>query len=162
MPDIRIVPVEIASPETPIDVLVFDALVTQAGGLETGEDLATAVLIALLSDGLADPDELQFEHDGDRRGWWADHDADAVWGAPPIGSKLWLLRRAKASEETRVLAEQFCRDGLEPLADVGAISGFTVNLKRAGKTAITGPIEVFRDGLRPIAQRFDFLWDEVG
>ena len=160
MVDIRIVSDREGGAPHP-EVVTLDLLLAPSGDLETGDDLATAVKIALLTDGLADPDELLFEHDGDRRGWWADLQAGAIWGASPIGSKLWLLEREKATESTRARAERYIRDALQLLADIGAIAGFDVALERSAVTAITGEVAVYRDGRQPIAQRFEIHWDQV-
>ena len=54
------------------------------GGLidETGE-LSTAVTIALCADALADVNHIPPDPNStDRRGWWADLEADTIWGAP--------------------------------------------------------------------------------
>ena len=158
--DIRIVS-ECQGGATDPEVVTLDLLLAPSGDLATGDDLATAVTVALLTDGLAEPDELLFEHDGDRRGWWADQQAGAIWNAAPIGSRLWLLEREKATESTRTRAERYIREALQPLADIGAIAGFDVALERSAVTAITGEVAVYRDGRQPIAQRFEIHWDGV-
>ena len=58
------------------------------GALASGDDLASAVLISLFTDGLAGDDDIPPDGSGDRRGWWGDAGEDI-----PIGSKLWLLDR---------------------------------------------------------------------
>ena len=34
----------------------------------------------------------------DLRGWWGDTDAGTIWGGWPIGTRLWLLSRAKITD----------------------------------------------------------------
>ena len=75
-----------------------------AGDLAADNGLKTAVLISLFTDRLAAADDEIPDGTEDRRGWWGDMPADgsAPSGAPPdpIGSRLWLLARAKQSAET--------------------------------------------------------------
>src|SRR4029077_21243171 len=65
------------------------------GTLDESQALATAIVVALGSDGLADADDPLPDPDStDRAGWWGDLEADTIWNAWPIGSRLWLLRRS--------------------------------------------------------------------
>jgi phage gp46-like protein len=74
------------------------------GVLTSGNDMHTAVLISLFTDGLARADD---PYEGtDRRGWWSDLDNDK-----PIGSRLWLLRREKLTV-TLPCAEQYAEEAL--------------------------------------------------
>ena len=72
-------------------------LVIEGGGLMTEEGLRTAVLISLMTDRRARLDDALPSDDGNRRGWWGDVAAE---GNDRIGSRLWLLSRAKATTET--------------------------------------------------------------
>ncbi len=62
--------------------------------LLTGDDLASAVLISLFSDRLADPDDVIPDGTGDPRGWAGDTPQDR------FGSKLWLRVRSKQTSAT--------------------------------------------------------------
>ena len=58
----------------------IDLLLTAEGQLDTGQELATAVTIALMTDALAAADdELPDARDPNRRGWWGDLDAGPIW-----------------------------------------------------------------------------------
>src|ERR1700676_756555 len=95
MPDVRLIVVE-----TP-DVVTFDWLQKPTGEIDETEQFASAVLVALNTDALADPSEvLPDPRDDNRRGWWGDLDAEKIWGGWPIGSRLWLLTRAKILDNT--------------------------------------------------------------
>ena len=83
MTDIRIV--QIATPE----VVTLDWLMTPIGEIDTTQELATAVTVALGTDRLAlVADELPDPNDNDRRGWWGDLDAEQIHDGWPIGTRL--------------------------------------------------------------------------
>jgi phage gp46-like protein len=65
------------------------------GTLDDSQALATAIVVALGTDALADATEDLPDPDStDRRGWWGDFDADTVWNTWDIGCKLWLMSRS--------------------------------------------------------------------
>src|SRR5262245_57089798 len=69
------------------------------GVLDEREELCNYVKVALMTDALSAPGEIIPDPDStDRRGWWADMDAESIWQGWPIGSKCWLLSRAKISD----------------------------------------------------------------
>lgn len=71
-------------------------------------DLVTEILIALLSDARADERELP--EGVDNRGWWD----DALEGEP-LGSLLWLLEHAAATDENARRAERYAEAALSYL-----------------------------------------------
>ena len=74
----------------------MDWLLQPNGLLDESMELATTVLVALGTDRLAtDTDMLPDIDSTDRRGWWGDLDAETLWDGWQIGSRLWLLARAK-------------------------------------------------------------------
>ena len=92
MPDVRLV----QTPAFPLYDVLIDWNLLPDGTLDDTQALATAVIVALGTDALADVDEVLPDPDSsDRAGWWGDLDAQAVWGGWDIGCKLWLMRRAK-------------------------------------------------------------------
>ena len=79
---------------------------------------ATAMILALGCDRRALPDDALPEAPdppgfGARRGWCGDALDRA---GRRLGSRLWLLVRAKETEETRLRAEAYAREALAPLA----------------------------------------------
>jgi phage gp46-like protein len=100
------------------------------GGVADDPGLASAVLLSLFLDRRAEADDLV---DGAglfapgaggalfaRRGWVGD--ALSIPGAAPgdrIGSRLWLLARAKQVDETLRLAEDYAREALDWLVADG-------------------------------------------
>lgn len=90
--------------------------------LATGDDLETAVILSLFTDRRADPDDIIPDGSRDPRGWWGDLGADV-----PIGSKLWLLDRAKATEQVRLRAEDYIGQALQWLVDDGVAAAVEVS-----------------------------------
>ena len=124
MPDIRL--------EWSAGEIRADLTLDQATGLyDTGHDLVTALVVSLFSDRLADPDDVIPDGGRDRRGWWGDADAVAIWGAGAdmIGSRLWLLSREKRVPATLVRAEIYVREAIAWMTApaVQAVAGFDVS-----------------------------------
>ena len=93
MPDIRLVQNSAAFPAYSIPI---DWLLLSDGTLDDTQALCTAVVVALGTDALAGPEDILPNPDSnDRAGWWGDMDAAELFNGWPIGTKLWLLRRAK-------------------------------------------------------------------
>lgn len=89
----------------------FD-LVLGDGLLETDDGLETAVILSLFTDAAASAEELAaygFTAD-QNRGWWADDYPDTE--ADILGSKLWLLERAKHTPEALADAALFTEQAL--------------------------------------------------
>lgn len=171
---IRIIPLSAPAepslaPDILFDGLMGDFALAEAGepgnrgGLRARAILETAVLICLMTDARAEPDELR---DGDtNRGWHGDsYDLDTVAGEVPIGSKLWLLRR-RAVDETHVprLAEAYAVEACQPLVDQGAVAKVTA-------AAVADPARnrleltitlTNRAGAVVTAPKFDILWSNL-
>ncbi len=110
-------------------------LETGMTGLVKEDGLNTAVLISLLTDRRAEPDDRLPTDDGrtsiigaDRRGWAG----DALDTDYRIGSRLWLLVREKQTEETRRRAESYCREALQWMIDDGIASAIAIDAQWAG------------------------------
>ncbi|MFZ2469468.1 MAG: phage GP46 family protein [Parvibaculum sedimenti] len=88
------------------------------GDLLTDDGLRTACIISVETDARATDDDLaRFGLDGaDKRGWWADSIVPVVTG-DNTGSLLWLLERAKQTEEVRRIAKDMIARALEWLIE---------------------------------------------
>ena len=109
-----------------------DWLINTAG-LATNDDLATAVIISLFTDSLADADDAlpTTEPLGSlgRRGWWGDAQ---IGGAQPksedrLGSRLWLLAREKLTEATRLKAIAYAKESLAWMVTAKVASAIEVS-----------------------------------
>jgi phage gp46-like protein len=147
----------------------MDWLLQGDGTLSEEEELATAVRVAIATDALADLNEPLPDLDSeDRRGWWGDMDAEAIWGGwSPIGSKNWLLMRAKISDrlswegDTVIRAKAYNRAALQPFIARRICSSIDVEAERTGRQEITVTVVMWRGPRRLIELRYQYLWDKV-
>ena len=136
----------------------------QPGSIEifaaSREDLPTlhrALLISLFSDRRAEADdELPFE-DGDRRGWWADFINEF-----PIGSRLWLLTRAKVTNETANTARDYIEEALAWMITIRLATSIDVvvevRTQDDGSKLVGGVVTINRDEVNVGGLRFSDLW----
>lgn len=139
--------------------------------LNTSTGLHEACLISLFTDRQVSeselPDPLTPGELPDLGGWWGDVLAlPAMASDPRIGSKLWLLRRAKLTQETLNRAKQYATEALAWLVSDGVAREVNVGVERfvdENKTfdarasdAIAIQVTITRpDGS---AGRYDFVW----
>jgi phage gp46-like protein len=162
VPDFRLVPV--SSP-----IIGMDWLQSPVTGLidETAE-LISAVNIALLSDASADPsDKLPDPYSDDLRGWWGDLDAAEIWGGWPIGSKLWLLSRAKIVDSgaregaTVARVQAYISAAIQPFVANRMATRFSVTATQVGKQRIDARLIIYRGPKNAIQLQYQALWDEL-
>ena len=143
----------------------FAIATTQAqggpGGLVAANPLQTAVLLLLFSDARAEAYEINEAHGGDRRGWPGDgFDVDTAGGEAPLGSKLWLYRRAVLGDQTALQVAAEAKRALQPLIRQGAAVRIDAKATadfdndRLGLT-----VDIYgRDGTNVYNAQFDLLW----
>lgn len=138
------------------------------GTLDDTQALCTAVVVALGTDRLADPEDILPDPDSaDRRGWWGDLDAEAIWDGWPIGSRLWLLQREKITGTgaqqgaTVVRVEQYIREAIEPFIDRRIGSRFDVYVNRVSDQRIDALIRIYRGPALEIELRYQVLWTDI-
>jgi phage gp46-like protein len=139
------------------------------GTLDDTQALATAVCVALGTDALASVEDILPDPDsGDRCGWWGDLDAELIWGGWPIGSKLWLLRRAKinpaSAREGATVArvENYIRAAMQPFVDRRICSSFDVWASRVDNNRVDALLRIYREPQLPLELRYAVLWDAMG
>jgi phage gp46-like protein len=96
-----------------------DLALNATGALASDDALQTAVVLSLFLDARARPDDGA---EGHRRGWVG----DAFTPEDRVGSRLWLLKREKHTEETRRRAEDYANEALAWLVDAGLASSVSV------------------------------------
>lgn len=141
------------------------AEVYNAGGLQAEAALDTAVVLCLFTDRFCPPDHplaWLIEND-DSRGWWGDGvDVRADLGEAPLGSLLWLLARATATQENAQWAQTFALDGLSPLIGQGAVVRVDAQAYLHPPSRIDLAVQIYgRDGAQIYARQFDDLWREA-
>lgn len=167
MTDIRIGPSGTAA-GSPFQAVDLDLLLTPDGQFDASDQLATALTVALMTDALAQADDaLPDARDTDRRGWWGDLEAEAIWDGWPIGSRLWLLARttitgaAARKGATTVQVEAYIREALQPFLDRQIATGLKVTVVRAGLDRLDARIVMLRGGKTLVDLRFADLWAGV-
>jgi phage gp46-like protein len=90
----------------------------QGPALASGHDLQTAIFLSIYTDRQAEPsDETP---DGDRRGWWGDDRKNL------LGSRLWLLSRAKGPINLAQLAQDYAAEALQWLIEDNVVAAFEI------------------------------------
>ncbi len=131
------------------------------GALDTTRELVTAVAVALFTWRTAEDDDPLPAGDGDRKGWWGDHEAVEIHGGWPIGSRLWLLVREKQTEDTRARAEAYIREALDPFVTIGLCQRVDVAVDWFAHERLGAEIVLTRGPADSIAVRFESLWAEI-
>lgn len=122
-------------------------LATGAAGLQKEDSLFTAVIVSLLTDRRAEPDDRLPDDmrrasaiGPDRRGWCGDMLAERT--GDRIGSRLWLLAREKQTEETRRRAIAYCKEALQWLIEDGLAAAITVGAEWATMGRLDAVIDI--------------------
>jgi phage gp46-like protein len=165
MGDVRLVQQGIFPYQTEVSV---DWLLLNDGTLDETQELATAVIVALGTDRLADvSDRLPDPDSTDRRGWWGDMDANLIWNAWPIGSRLWLLFREKitgsAAQQGSTMSriKFYIQEALQPFIDQRVASGMEVIVTRLDTQRITALVRLFRGPKTAIELQYQILWQNI-
>jgi phage gp46-like protein len=148
----------------------FDWVKLESGVLDESQALASAVLVALGTDKQADAsDVLPNPRSSDRRGWWGDDNAADIWGGWPIGSRLWLLKRAKivgaaareGSTTTRVRV--YLLECLQPFVSNKICSKVVIDSITVDKSnrRIVAVFTMFRGPKSAIQMTYQPLWEEM-
>lgn len=144
---------------------VADWLLLPSGNLDEREELANYVKVALMSDRLSDPSEARPDPDSDdRRGWWGDYQAKAIWRGWEIGCKNWLLTREKIADDrawqggTVARAENYTREAVQPLIELSMASAVDVRAQRVDRERIDVSVIIYRGPEAEIELIFQDLW----
>jgi phage gp46-like protein len=164
MPDIRL----IQNIEFPKYSVTVDWSLLADGTLDDTQALATAVVVALGTNGQAEiSDELPDPDDTDRRGWWGDFDSEEIWDGWPIGSRLWLLQRSKIvgsgaqQGPTTVRVENYIHEAIQPFLERRIGSQLFVKATRNGDSRIDALVRIYRGPALEIELRYAVLWEDI-
>ena len=122
--------------------------------LKAGDDIKTAVLISLFSDRQAGPDDVPPDGTGDPRGWWADGDV-------LIGSRLWMLERAKHTTDTLATARSYITEALQWLIDDGVVVAFDIAVEWTKASTLGAQITAHKPDGTTQAMQFAWAWNGV-
>ena len=134
-------------------ILVIDGVTTQAS--DVIPDLPAAVVMSLFTWRRANPDDDLPSNK--KFGWWGDTypqiDNDR------IGSRLWLLSRAKLTPETVLKAKEYAEEALQWLIDDGAAASVIVLAERYSIDTLALSITIIRGDASLLNIRFTNVWD---
>lgn len=126
-----------------------------SGDLAAGNSLETAVIISLFTWARAGENDVGVGKP--RFGWWGDKiDAE---NTDSTGSKLYLLKRCKITQETISKAEEYIRDALKWMITDGVASEITTTVERNpdNKDRLDATIVISR-GDDNTTLKFNDLW----
>lgn len=135
--------------------VVIDGQVASLG-LDSANPLIRAVVISLFTWRRANPDDDL--PGGSMEGWWGDI-------FPPveddrIGSRLWLLSRAKLLPGTPQQAKEYAAEALQWMIDDGVASRIDIVAERQGNDTLALSLVFYRsDGSALADIRFANLWE---
>lgn len=129
------------------------------GDVATDAGLRTAVILSLLTDARANPDDVLPDGSKNRRGWWADAYADT--DGDRFGSRLWLLSREKETPDVRSRAETYVREALQWMIDDGVASGIGVAELPLGRGRLGLTITIERPTGERLEVGFNDLWEAL-
>lgn len=129
------------------------------GDLAVDRELSTAVVISLFTDRRAEDDDIPPSGDPtDRRGWWGDQYALVL--GDKIGSRLWLLDRAKRTRETALRAKEYALEALAWLLEDLVVSEVEVSTEMTERALLIG-VGLQRPGRDPVFFRFAHAWSHL-
>ena len=116
------------------------------------DDLTRAVINSLFCWRRAnDDDELPGTS---RYGWWGDtFEVD-----DKFGSRLWLLSRAKMTEQTALRAKEYAEEALQWLIDDGVAAEVIVTVERATADRLDMSVEITKPNDTTASLRFQNMW----
>jgi len=129
-------------------------LVIENGDLKADDGLETAVLISLFTNRRVTEEELPL-FITDKMGWWADEISEIE--DDPIGSKIWVLERAKILPDTAARLEGFAQEALNWLIEDGIAESIQTLSEIIANERIDLEIRIFRPPGDDIP--FKFIWD---
>lgn len=134
-------------------ILTIDGQAASPGDVQ--EPLVRAVIISLFTWRRANPDdELPSTN---KFGWWGDTYAQT--NNDRIGSRLWLLSRAKLTAETVLKAKEYAEESLQWLIDDRAIASVQIQAERQGLERLALGIVLVRGDKASINIRFTDVWN---
>lgn len=134
-------------------ILTIDGVTTSAADVVT--PLERAVIISLFTWRRANPDdELPSTN---KFGWWGDTYPQNT--NDRIGSRLWLLSRAKLTTETVLRAKEYAEESLQWLVDDGVAAAVQVQSERQELDRLALGVKIVRGDGSSLNIRFSNVWD---
>lgn len=137
-------------------------LLFQEGDLLREPGLQTAVIISLFTNRRADEGD-PLDNPNDKQGWWGDQISEIQ--EDQIGSRLWILSRAKTTQENINLAKYYIEESLEWMIEDGIVAKIEVEVERQERKGkgtgdvLTFAIKFFKIDGNTEEFKFEDLWE---
>ncbi|OCG12809.1 hypothetical protein A9G24_08400 [Gilliamella sp. App6-5] len=92
-------------------------------------------------------------------GWWGDSFPSIA--NDKIGSRLYLLSRAKLTNQTANFAKIYIKEAVQWMLDDGLASRIDVSVKRTDLTVLVATINIYKKDGSNEEFRFDNLWSDI-
>ncbi len=127
----------------------------EGGQFVQDDSLRGPVRISVHTDRRVEPSELEPE-ETDQRGWWGDKFRDR-----PIGSRLWLLRNAKATPENAERGRLYMEECLAWMVETGLATAIVATSEIITLEGSADALRVTGGIIRPgdVAPRFFEAWE---
>lgn len=142
--------------------LIWDAdrggadLALDENDLLADDGLETAVLISLFTDRRAEDGDVLPEQESDRRGWWGD--TQPIAEDDRIGSRLWLLGRAKETPDLLSRVNEYVSEALAWLVTDKVVERVDVESDIVGNGIVEFTISIQRPKADPVQFRYNYTW----
>jgi phage gp46-like protein len=120
------------------------------------DGLETAVMLSLFLDRRAEDSDVLPDGETDRRGWWGD--SFPTVAGDKIGSRLWLLGRAKNTPDVKTRAVEYAREALQWLLDDLVASAVDVESEIMDNRILALGITIHRPEVDPVTFRYNYNW----
>jgi phage gp46-like protein len=140
--------------------VVIDGQTTPLG-LDAADPLVRAVIVSLVTWRRANPDDdlPDVGTQAQRMGWWGDSFPSVA--NDRIGSRLWLLSRAKLTDTAVAQAKEYAKEALQWLIDDGVAARVQVDSERHGLDTLALACRVFKTDGRQVDIRFSNVWESL-
>lgn len=127
--------------------------------LRRGDDLATSVIASLFSWRRAKDDDALPDYETGLQGWWGDTFLPNA--GDKFGSRLWILRRKKLTNETINLAVECCQEALAWMLEDGVASRISITPSRGGIDQLDIFITIFQTDGTAAELNFQGVWQAI-
>lgn len=124
--------------------------------LAAGNDLDTALIISLFTDREANADDVIPDGSTDRRGWWGD-----MGQKYKIGSRLWLIERAKLTADLGPRAVGYVNEALQWMIDDGVAARVDATYAIQFPSLLGMQVVIYRRAGPIVANNFAWAWEGI-
>lgn len=129
------------------------------GDLSQNNELRSAVVLSLFSWRRANADDRLPDDTGELNGWWGDRFGEFT--DSKLGSRLWLLRREKLTQQTIARAKEYCEEALQWLIEDKVAKSVLVVTERNLIDRLDISITITRADGAEIDLKFSNVWELI-